>query len=204
MLEILFWFAIALLLALVEIEVEGRFGWAEKTSTWYRTKGFLVKVWHILAGRKPLTGYHMFFNILILLFIHSGFILGLTWNLETELKLLSSYFILVTSWDFLWFILNPDYGIKNFKKDKIWWFNKSTWVFEIFPIDYLIAVVISFLVAFLNYKLTSNIYYLSYNLLFFISFLILIFVVILIAPAYHKWLKNMREKDYRKLAGIFH
>jgi hypothetical protein len=26
--------------------------------------------------------------------------------------------------DFLWFVLNPYYGIKNFRKEKIWWHKK--------------------------------------------------------------------------------
>jgi len=56
----LFWFFLAAVFAAIEIEIEGKHGWAEKTSTWFRTQGVPAKLYGLLMGGKPLTGYHMF------------------------------------------------------------------------------------------------------------------------------------------------
>ena len=61
----LYFFAIAFVLAQLEIQIEGPHGWAAKLPTW-RLDGPRVLRW---AG-KPITGYHVFLMTFILLFIH--------------------------------------------------------------------------------------------------------------------------------------
>lgn len=54
---------LALLIAVAEIEMEGKYGWAQKLPTWYKKQ---PKFW--LKG-KPMTGYHVvMFPIFFLLF----------------------------------------------------------------------------------------------------------------------------------------
>ena len=36
--------------------------------------------------------------------------------------------------DFLWFLINPAYGLRGFRKDKIWWHAPTWW--WIMPRDY--------------------------------------------------------------------
>ena len=61
----LYFFAIAFVLAQLEIQIEGAHGWAEKLPTW-RWQTPAVLRW---AG-KPITGYHVFLLLFILLFMH--------------------------------------------------------------------------------------------------------------------------------------
>lgn len=63
----LFWFCVALSIALFEIELEGKYGWAEKSATW--SKKFMPpKIFRLFTGSRVLTGYHLFLNIFLLLF----------------------------------------------------------------------------------------------------------------------------------------
>ncbi len=109
-------FIIASVLAFLEIQIEGKAGWAEKLPTWKWDSPRLRK----LLG-KPITGYHVWFNAMLLLFLHlpqvySGF------SFEEEAKAISFYFFLAVFWDFLWFVWNPYYGVKRFRKGLIWWY----------------------------------------------------------------------------------
>jgi len=51
--------------------------------------------------------------------------------------------LLTVSWDFLWFLWNPSFGLTRFRADNIWWY--SRWVLGI-PIDYYVGLGLSFLV----------------------------------------------------------
>lgn len=183
----IFFFILALLLALIEIESEGKYGWAEKAQTWYRKSKF----WGFFFQGKPLTGYHLCLFPFILLAFHTGFFLGLPWTIGKELSILALYFLFSPTWDFLWFVLNPNYTIKNFRKNKVWWFSESRWILNLFPADYLYAVIISFIFAFFANNFINN-------FIIFITFLALTFITIILSPLYHKWYKNMRKRDDRK------
>ncbi len=187
-------FVLAVLLALVEIEIEGKYGWAEKTQTWYRKPGFFGNTF--LSG-KPITGYFIFLNLFILIFFHISFFLGLAWTLSSELYTLSLWFAFLPLWDFLWFVLNPNYTLKNFKKDKVWWFNRSDWLFSIFPAEYLYSWLISLVFAFIAGMLVEQLITLS-------CFVILTIITCIVAKNYHKFYINMRKRDDRKKVGIFH
>ncbi len=196
-LSALFWFILALLLAWIEIEIEGKFGWAEKLPTWYRKADYNT-------GKRPWTGYHMFMTIFLFLIIHLAFFLGLRWTITDELMLLAMYFLFISLWDFLWFVFNPYYGIKKYKKGKIWWFSKSKWVFNMFPLDYVVSLAISLVFVVIASLISKNFGLLlneAYTLLLFILFT---FISMIFAPLYHRWYKKMRKKDDRKEVGIFH
>ncbi len=107
---------LAFLLALWEIQIEGKDGFAAKLPTWRLEKGRLVK----LTGGRPITGYHLFMVLFLIALVHLPlFFVPWSWRLES---LLIGFFIgMLLLEDFLWFVLNPHYGIKNFRKGKIWW-----------------------------------------------------------------------------------
>jgi hypothetical protein len=109
-------FAIAFVLAQLEIQIEGPHGWAEKLPTWrWDTPG--VRRW---AG-KPITGYHVYLMTFILLFMHLPVVyLGFSW--EREAELLSLFCLLSVFWDFLWFVCNPHFGLARFRAGDAWWF----------------------------------------------------------------------------------
>ncbi len=193
----LFWFVMALVIAGLEIEAEGKYGWAEKMPTWYRTDGWVARLYGLAMAGKPLTGYHSFMFILPLLIFHSQFFQGLTWSLNQELLIFSLYFAFAPLWDFLWFVLNPHYGLENFNKEKIWWHAKSYWILGKVPLDYVLGWGFSLGLACLAAYLSQDwslAHDAGYRLTLFVLFLL---ATIFVAPLYHQWYFKMREKDDR-------
>jgi hypothetical protein len=112
---------LAFVLALWEIQIEGRDGWAAKLPGWRLEKSWLLK----LTGGRPVTGYHLYMTVFLLAAVHLPlFFIPWTWRLE--LLLIGFYVGMVFLEDFLWFLLNHHYGIKNFRKEQIWW-HKRWW-----------------------------------------------------------------------------
>jgi hypothetical protein len=111
----------AFILAWWEIQIEGKDGWAAKSPGWRTEKGWIMK----LTGGRPVTGYHIFMTIFIIGILHLPLFFK-AWSWQFESLLLGFYVGMVLLEDFLWFVLNPYYGIKNFKRGKIWW-HKQWW-----------------------------------------------------------------------------
>ena len=134
----MFLFLVATLLALLEVQIEGANGWARALPTW-RAEGALIKA---ITGGRPITGYHLYLWLLLLALLHTPLLFTrITRELET--RLLSWFLLLTVSWDFLWFVWNPSFGLSRFHPENIWWY--SRWVLG-FPIDYYIGLGLSFLV----------------------------------------------------------
>ena len=106
----------ALILAEWEIQIEGKDGWVAKSPGWRIEKGWLMK----LSGGRPVTGYHIYMTVFLIALVHLPlFFLTRTWRLES--LLLGFYVGMVLLEDFLWFVLNPYFGLKKFRKGQIWW-----------------------------------------------------------------------------------
>jgi len=197
-------FVLSLLFALLEIEIEGKFGWAEKLPTWYKKSGF-SRIFSFFNSKKPLTGYHLFLLLFIFLIVHMSFIMGLTWSLAKELQLLALYVIFLTLEDFLWFVFNPYYGLKNFKKNKIWWHADCKWILGLFPNVYINAVIMAGLLYY-SYSYLMRDIQLFYQYFVFLGFILVLLIlsIILLSSLYKKWYFSMRKKDERKNCKIFH
>jgi hypothetical protein len=137
---LVFVFIASFLFAKVEIAIEGSHGWAEKLPTWKLSEHSFVS--RFFFGGKPATGYHVWMFLFMLFFIHAVYLFQPP-SLFVELRLLALLILFFISEDFLWFVLNPAYGIKNFRKDKIWWHKDHWW--WIAPRDYFIFVPFSLL-----------------------------------------------------------
>lgn len=112
---------LAVLLAFWEIQIEGKDGWAGKLPCWRMEKGWFLK----LTGGRPVTGYHFFMTLFLIAIVHlTLFFVPWSWRLES--LLLGFYVGMVFLEDFFWFVLNPQYGIKKFRKGEIWW-HKQWW-----------------------------------------------------------------------------
>jgi hypothetical protein len=118
---ICFTVVMAVILALWEIQIEGKDGWAAKSPGWRIEKGWAVK----LAGGRPITGYHVFMTLFILGMVHLT-LFFVPWSWRRESLLIGFYLGMLLLEDFFWFVLNPYYGIKNFRKGNIWW-HKNWW-----------------------------------------------------------------------------
>ncbi len=195
-------FILSLIFAFLEIEIEGKFGWAEKLPTWYKKSG-LGKIFFSIT-KKPLTGYHLFMLSFILLILHFIFFTGISWSLSKELEILAYFTLIMLVEDFLWFIFNPNYGLKNFKRDKIWWHNNSKWILNLFPLDYLLGIVIIILLFLASALINQNINIFYNNLLSLAIIGLLVFLSssTLVKP-YRKWYNHIRKNDDRKAIEIF-
>lgn len=198
LLNAIYIFAMALIFAFMEIEIEGKNGWAKKLPTWYKKSGF-SKLFSILASKKPLTGYHLFIHLFIILIFHAPFFFGLSWTPLREITAIVAYMTFMIVEDFLWFAFNPAFGLKNFKKKKVWWHGKSEWIGGLFPTDYLKGTLLILIITYLASIISksSKFFYSSMEVLglvFFMTAISLLFV-----PIYKKWYKNMRKLDESKL-----
>lgn len=137
---------IAITLAILEVQIEGEYGWAEKLPCWRpNPSSFIAKSYAKVMGDKELTGYHIAMFISVLIILHFPFFVGVSWNLTRELEVFSSYFLLAVCWDFLWFVWNPAYGLKKFKPEFIKW--HKHWIKKKVPADYPIGLAVSLSIA---------------------------------------------------------
>lgn len=131
--KLFFWsILIAFILAEVEIQIEGKDGWAKNLPTW-KIENKLTK---LLFNGGHITGYHFWMFLMILILLHFPF-LFISWSISLEFKILASYSLLVTLEDFLWFVLNPYYGIKKFNSKNIPW--HKNWIGPV-PSNYIIGI----------------------------------------------------------------
>jgi hypothetical protein len=201
----LFLFGLAVVFAVIEIEAEGKYGWAEKLPTWYRVNGTAAKIWNI-ANPRPLTGYHLaMLPLPIMIFLYpmvenssltfAGFFAGA-----------AAYFAWLTVWDFCWFVLNPHYGVKRFRKENIWWFSKEPWLFRRIPFSYIASWTVSIAAAVVSgwidggalKSLGTHLGQLG------IYLAVVAFLAVVVAPQFNRYYHAMRTKDERDQAGIFH
>jgi hypothetical protein len=134
-------YIIGFFLAILEIQIEGEHGWAEKLPTWRAKPGSrLDKIYKKIMTNKDLTGYHTVLMIFLFLFFHLPFVWFWQWNIWSELELLSFFILLTVVWDFLWFVLNPKFSLHTFGPEKVWWHKK--WLGK-FPADYYTGILIS-------------------------------------------------------------
>jgi hypothetical protein len=131
----LYLFAICLVLALLEIQIEGGDGWASALPTWRIEQKWVLR----LTSGKPITGYHIWLNSLLILWLHMLFFFA-PWSLAGELMIAGTYFLMAVQWDFLWFVLNPHFGLSRFSKVHAWWFRNWYWGI---PCDYYIGLTLS-------------------------------------------------------------
>ena len=148
LLALLGWvFLISYFFAKVEIHIEGKNGWAASLPTWRIEKHWLLDVFW---GGRPLTGYHAWVFPFILLISHLGFFLVGGWTWELELRTMGVVALFWTLEDFLWFVLNPAYGLPSFRKGRIPWHTR--WVLGL-PIDYWVMGIIGLLAVVWTFRL---------------------------------------------------
>lgn len=125
--------AAALAAALLEVQIEGPDGWAAHLPTWRLETRWTRR----LLGARAITGYHVYAHLLILILLHAPYMLGLvTPSLGAELRILAFIVLFWVVEDFLWFVVNPGWGLRAFRRDRIPWHARSWWGFM--PRDYWI------------------------------------------------------------------
>lgn len=184
-------FAYALLFALVEIEIEGKDGWAMNLPTWFRRRPFYARVYALLLSGKPLTGYHAVMFFIPFVSFHVGLAFGQPWSWGLEARVVASYLVWNVTWDFLWFVLNPHFGWARFRKGHIWW-HGGVWIGRL-PIDYVNALGLSFLVACVPWFAHGNTSTLCRHAIFVAGMAVLTAAAAMAAPLYQRWYQHMRR-----------
>lgn len=122
---------LALLFAEVEIQIEGAAGWAANLPTWRIEHHWMLDlVW----GGRPLTGYHAWVFSFMALVFHLPVFFAQRWDWRLEARVLGGLMLFWIAEDFLWFALNPAYGLAKFAPALIPW-HKHWWMGV--PTDYL-------------------------------------------------------------------
>lgn len=126
-----FLFFAAFVFAKLEIQIEGPHGWAAKLPTWRVSNRWT----ELLYSSRPLTGYHVYLQLMIFVMVHFPVVLlPHAWSIGLECRIISFFILLFLLEDFLWFVLNPAYGIKRWSPAHIDWHAKTWW--WIAPRDY--------------------------------------------------------------------
>ncbi|MCX7216711.1 MAG: hypothetical protein NTZ96_10370 [Burkholderiales bacterium] len=118
--------------AKLEIAIEGDAGWAANLPTWRIEKHWLLD---LFWGGREMTGYHAWAFSLIALFFHFPLIFSGEFSWAAEQRALASIMLFWVSEDFLWFVLNPAFGLRRFEKTHAGW-HRNWWMGA--PIEYWI------------------------------------------------------------------
>lgn len=125
----------AVFFAEVEIQIEGAAGWAAQLPTWRIEHHWLLD---IFWGGRPMTGYHAWvFSFMALAFFAPLAFAGRFRVREAALALAGLMLFWIVE-DFLWFVLNPAYGLARFGPQQIPW-HRRWWLGA--PTDYWVAVI---------------------------------------------------------------
>ena len=130
--QLAYFYLIGLALALLEIEIEGADGWAKNLPT------KKIKVWWYQKVGKEITGYHLVLQIFLLLFMHLPMVLENRFSWELEILIISQYLFFMIYWDYLWFVLNPYFQLKNFKPGGVPW--HTAWILGL-PLEYWLGII---------------------------------------------------------------
>ncbi len=187
---LLLWFW-ALGLAGIEIEIEGGWGWAERLPTWFYKRGRFGRLYGLVMGERPLTGYHVYAFTIPLLLLHLPYVSGVEWTVESELITLAAYFTLAVVWDYLWFVLNPAYTVRRFQRGNVWWF-EVPWLWR-FPRDYYNGIGLSIILAGAAALVAGEGEPLRRHLWFLAGLAVLTGLAVLAAPLYGRWYRHMRR-----------
>ena len=111
---LLYILAIFVAIAFWEAYIEGKDGWAANQVGWRINfkVGFL---------KRPLDAYHFWsWLIMIPMFLMLPFVM-FGWNTHLFWLIVIGYLLGTILEDFLWFVVNPVFPLRNFNSRKVWW-----------------------------------------------------------------------------------
>lgn len=135
---------LAYFFAHIEIQIEGGAGWAVNLPTWRIEEHWLLD---IFWGGRAMTGYHAWVFPFIALFFHFPLFFMGHWSWRAEFRVIGCIMLFWIVEDFLWFMLNPVYGLARFHMDAIPWHKHWLWLA---PVDYWFYSVVLLLMLWLS------------------------------------------------------
>ena len=130
--------------AMMEIQIEGKDGWAKNLPTWRLKKHPLLD---FLYGGADITGYHVWAFGGIFLFFHLPLVWTRAWSLRAEMHITGAFCLFWLIEDYLWFVFNPHFGPRGLCPAKAWWHKR--WVLGL-PVNYWISGGVGALLFFLT------------------------------------------------------
>ena len=131
--------------AQVEIQIEGGAGWAANLPTWRIEQHWLLD---IFWGGRVMTGYHAWVFSFMALVFHLPFVMFRRWSWRLELRAVGAIAVFWIIEDFLWFVMNPAFGVGRSSREMAPW--HKHWFIGV-PTDYVtlggvgvLLVVVSF------------------------------------------------------------
>ncbi|MBS1196343.1 MAG: hypothetical protein H6R18_128 [Proteobacteria bacterium] len=141
------WLALlAFFFAQVEIQIEGSAGWGANLPTWRVEEHWLLD---IFWGGRAMTGYHAWVFPFVALFFHLPLFFMGTWTPRLQCRVIGCIMLFWIVEDFLWFILNPAYGLQRFSPQHIPW--HKNWI-GMAPTDYWMFLVIGSLLLWFSWR----------------------------------------------------
>lgn len=134
---IAFTLLLAFFFAKVEVHIEGPHGWATSLPTWRIEQHVLLD---LFWGGRAMTGYHAWVFSCIALFFHLPLVFSGQWDWHGEARILASLMLFWVAEDFLWFVINPAAGFRNFHRQFATWHKTWWWVA---PADYWVFLLLS-------------------------------------------------------------
>jgi hypothetical protein len=132
--------------ARVEIEIEGEAGWAANLPTWRIEEHPLLD---LFWGGRAMTGYHAWMFSFIALFFHFPLCFIGQWSWQLEARVLACVMLFWVVEDFLWFVVNPAFGVRRFRAEHVAWHKHWIWGA---PVDYWLFGAGSVLLFWYGYR----------------------------------------------------
>ncbi|WP_394777346.1 hypothetical protein [Undibacterium sp.] len=137
---------LGLFFAQTEIQIEGGSGWATSLPTWRIEKHWLLDMFW---GGRAMTGYHAWVFPFIAMFFHFPMFFLHQWSWKLQARALACIMLFWITEDFLWFVMNPAFGLARFNPVDANW--HKHWIFHA-PTDYWIFAVIAALLFWFSYR----------------------------------------------------
>ncbi len=137
---------LGLFFAQTEIQIEGAAGWAANLPTWRIEQHWLLD---LFWGGRAMTGYHAWVFPFVALFFHFPFFFMQQWSLRAEARAIACIMLFWISEDFLWFVLNPAFGLARFNPQSIPW-HKHWFLYA--PTDYSVSLAVAAVLLWLSYR----------------------------------------------------
>jgi hypothetical protein len=132
---------LAFFFAEVEIQIEGAQGWAAGLPTWRIEEHWLLD---LFWGGRPMTGYHAWvFSFMFLVFLFPLFSGG-RFSTRLAARCVGGLMLFWIVEDFLWFVLNPAFGLAGFTPRTVPWHHH--WFLGL-PADYYLFLAIGALLV---------------------------------------------------------
>ena len=134
----------------VEIQIEGEQGWAAGLPCWRVENHWLLD---IFWGGRALTGYHAWCFSFMALVFHLPIFMGGKFSWQLEARIISCLMCFWIVEDFLWFVLNPAFGVAKFTPKHVPW--HKSWILW-FPTDYWLFAIVATVLFCLSFRKSQS------------------------------------------------